>query len=304
MALGMLAARRRLRRGHARLLAQREEIEAGAAGLRPLRRPAPHRAAPRRGARLDPRLHRRAPRAPSPSTRAHDGEVERFYPLGQAGANLDRRRRATPTSATTPSSASSPTSSASRARLCERGELHPAGTDLGLTLCCRPTAPRLGAPARDRPPRRGGRAGRADRGDGGLRLHRRPDQPPDGHPAATPPRAPSSSSPSPPSGGRAGCRTPPCPAPRASASARAPPSRTPGESSIPRGDGARGDARLLLQHHRGADGAPDARAAGRAGLRGRLPPLRLPALCQRERGAHGLPAGLLGAPTPTRGPSA
>jgi hypothetical protein len=260
--LGMLllaAALRRRARAAAR--AARSRSRRGGRST-PLRRPAPTelRRAEVRGWILD---CTGATRARSPATASATETVERptrsarRAPTSSAAA---RARR----SATTPWSASSPRA-ARAARLSRGGQLHPAGTDSG-------------SPS----------ARRHARAPGSCCADRRPGA------VVVQDVATGAWSPTPPPAGRRTRRfgirryAPPgsvfklalaalwwesglpdegrSPAPRRSRSRRAPHLQL-RRGRLRHGERAGGDARPLLQHRRGLDGAADARAAGRAGLR-------------------------------------
>ncbi len=138
VAIGMLVLAAVYAAGHARLLAQREEIEEGR--LAYARFGDPRRTELRRAEVRGWILGcHDSPESALALYRARSGEVERFYPLGQAGANLvgggeDADERDYTVERLFAEQLREPRS------LGERGELHPAGTDLGLTLCSRPTA--------------------------------------------------------------------------------------------------------------------------------------------------------------------
>lgn len=138
VAIGMLLLAAVYAVGHVRLLMQQEQIEEGR----------------RRYAQFgDPRRTelRRAevrgwilgcdegPEGALALYRARAGVVERFYPVGQAGVNLigggeDAEERDYTVEQLFTEHLREPIS------LMESGELHPAGTDLKLTLCAEPTA--------------------------------------------------------------------------------------------------------------------------------------------------------------------
>ena len=138
VAIGMLVLAGVYAVGHARLLAQREEIDEGR--LRYARYGDPRRAELRRAEVRGWILGcQDGPEGALALYRARDGVVERHYPLGAAGANLigggeDADERDYTVEQLFADRLRAPAS------LLERGELHPAGTDLALTLCAEPTA--------------------------------------------------------------------------------------------------------------------------------------------------------------------
>jgi hypothetical protein len=138
VAIGMLVLAAVYAGGHVRLLAQREQIEEGR--RRYVRYGDPRRTEQRRAEVRGWILGcREGPEGALALYRAREGVVERFYPLGAGGANLvgggpDADERDYTVERLFAEHLREPLN------LMERGELHPAGTDLGLTLCAEPTA--------------------------------------------------------------------------------------------------------------------------------------------------------------------
>ncbi|HYJ79237.1 MAG TPA: penicillin-binding transpeptidase domain-containing protein [Longimicrobiaceae bacterium] len=123
--------------GHARLLLQRKQIEAGRLAYSRFGDP---RLAERNRAELRGWIHDCTGADANALARygVADGEVSRVYPLGEAGANLigggdGAERRDYTVERLFTRRLRQPMSFG------EAGELHPAGTDLPLTLCAAPT---------------------------------------------------------------------------------------------------------------------------------------------------------------------
>lgn len=137
LALGMVLFAGVYAAGHARLLLQAEELEEGRMKYARFGDPrlTELRRAEVRGWLLDCSGEDRNALA---RYAMRGGELDRFYPLGDAGANLVGGGRDTIARDYTVERLFTETLREPRT-LAERGEIHPAGTDLRLTLCGAPT---------------------------------------------------------------------------------------------------------------------------------------------------------------------